>query len=139
MKKLTLASPPLAPVREHKSLDTIYCLFFIQYIPENTIKPRWLLVEVNHHKTEILKMDLLRTESYHITFLSRYPADKHLCADAVRWWPEWHKYYLDDSNLPVHGAHMIFSPKRKPDLTRYMLWTDSVHLTDTSCFFSWTI
>ena len=84
-------------------------------------------------------MDLLRTESYHITFLSRYPADKHLCADAVRWWPEWHKYYLDDSNLPVHGAHMIFSPKRKPDLTRYMLWTDSVYLTDTSCFFSWTI
>ena len=28
----------------------------------------------------------------------------------------------------------FFSPKRKPDLTERILWTDSVHLTDTSCY-----
>ena len=28
---------------------------------------------------------------------------------------------------------MVFSPRRKPDLTKYMLWTDSVYLTDQSC------
>ena len=28
----------------------------------------------------------------------------------------------------------ILKPKRKPDLANYMLWTDSVHLTDSSCF-----
>ena len=27
----------------------------------------------------------------------------------------------------------MFSPKRKPDLTKYMLWTNSVHLTNPSC------
>ena len=29
---------------------------------------------------------------------------------------------------------MLFSPKRKPDLTKYMMWTNSVDLTDQSCF-----
>ena len=29
---------------------------------------------------------------------------------------------------------MPFSPKRKVHLTKYILWTDSVHLTDTFCF-----
>ena len=34
----------------------------------------------------------------------------------------------------MYGARMLFSPKRKPDETKYMLWTDSVHLTDSSFF-----
>ena len=29
---------------------------------------------------------------------------------------------------------MLFGPKRKPDSKKYILWTDSVHLTDPSCF-----
>ena len=49
-------------------------------------------------------------------------------------WPEWHEYYLNNSNIPVYNARMLLNPKRKPSLTKYILWTDSVHLTDTSCF-----
>ena len=66
-------------------------------------------------------MDSLRTGDYHVTFLLRHPADKHLCNDKSRWWREWHAYYLDDENVPVHGALMLFSPKRKPGETKYML------------------
>ena len=29
---------------------------------------------------------------------------------------------------------MLFGPKRKPDSKKYILWIDSVHLTDLSCF-----
>ena len=29
---------------------------------------------------------------------------------------------------------MLYKSNRKPDLTKNMLWTDSVHLTDSSCF-----
>ena len=50
---------------------------FIQYILEDTIKPHWFLVQVNHHETDILKMDLLHTWDYHVTFFSRYPDDKY--------------------------------------------------------------
>ena len=46
----------------------------------------------------------------------------------------WHDYYLDNSNTPVYGVRMLFSPKQKPDLTKNILWTDSVHLTDSSYF-----
>ena len=29
---------------------------------------------------------------------------------------------------------MLFGPKRKPDPSEYILWTDSVHLTYSSCY-----
>ena len=126
MKKLTLPPPsmplfekvddnfinPISPLALYKLLATIDFLFLTQYILEDTIKPRWLLVQVNHHEIEILKMDLLRTRDYHVTFLSRHPADKHLCDDVFRWWPEYHKYHLDDTHIPVYGARILLSPKR---------------------------
>ena len=80
-------------------------------------------------------MNLLRIEDYHVTFLSRHPTDKRLCDDIAHWWPEWHEYHLDGSNIPVYCARMSFSLKRKPDLTKYVLWTDSVYLINTFFFF----
>ena len=29
---------------------------------------------------------------------------------------------------------MLFGPKCKPDFNKYMLWIDSVHLTNPSCY-----
>ena len=72
--------------------------------------------------------------NYHITFLSRHPNDAHLCDDAARWWSKRHEYSLNDENIPIYGSRILFKPTRKPDLTKYMLWTDSVHLTDLSYF-----
>ena len=79
-------------------------------------------------------MDPSTTGDYHVTFLSRHPDDNHLCDDVARWWPEWHEYSMNDENIPVYGSRMLFKPNRKPDLKKYMLWSDSVHLTDSSCF-----
>ena len=129
----TLSSPP-SPLTLHTSLAQTGCLFFIQYLPDDTIKPRWFLVQVNHIETKILKMDPSKTGDYHVTFLSRHPDDNHLCDDAARWWPEWHEYSMNDENIPVYGSRMLFKPNRKPDLKKYMLWSDSVHLNDSSCF-----
>ena len=79
-------SNPLSLLALHKPLATTDCLFFIQYIPEDTIKSRWFFVQVNCHGTKIFRMDLLRTGDYYITLLSRHPADRHLYDDVVRWW-----------------------------------------------------
>ena len=84
-------------------------------------------------------MDSLRIGDCHVTFLYRHPTDKNLCDDVTRWQPEWPEYFSDDSNIPVYGSRMVFSPRRKPDLTKYMLWTDSVHLADISCFLRWPL
>ena len=118
----------------HESLENTDCFFFIHYLPEDTVKPRWFRVQVNHIETAILKMNPSTTGDYHVTFLSRHPDDNHLCDDITRWWPEWHAYSLNDENIPVYGLPMLFKPNIKPNLAKYMLWTESVHLTDSSCF-----
>ena len=69
----------------------------------------------------MLKINSLRTGYHHVTFISRHPTDKDLCGDIARWWPEWHDCYLDNSNIPVYSARMLFSPKRKSDLIKYIL------------------
>ena len=89
---------------------------------------------MNHIETKILNIDLLRTSDYHDIFLSQHLADKHLCDDKPHLFPERHEYYLDDKNDSDYGSRTLFSPKRKPDLTKYILWTDSVYLTDLSYF-----
>ena len=40
----------------HTFLEKTDSLFFIHYLPDDTIKPRWFLVQVNHIETAILKM-----------------------------------------------------------------------------------
>ena len=44
-----------------------------------------------------------------------------LCDDIARWWLEWHKCKLDQSNTSVHGARMLFSPSMKPNPKQFML------------------
>ena len=76
---------------------------------------------MDHLETEILKINSLRAGDYHVTFLSCHPADKSL---------ECHKYYLDDNDVLVYDARILITPKRKPYLVKYILWSDSIHLTD---------
>jgi len=82
----TLSSPP-SPFPLHASLDKTYILFFIQYLPDDTFKPRWFLVQVNHIETAILKMNPSTKGDSRVIFLSRHSNDNHLCDDATRWWP----------------------------------------------------
>ena len=79
-------------------------------------------------------MDSKSTGNYHVTFISRHPKNNDLCDETTRWWPLCHEYKNDKNNLPIYGARMLFGPKRKPDSNKYILWTDSVPLTDLSCY-----
>ena len=78
-------------------------------------------MQVNHVETTILNMHPDTTGDYHVTFLVQHPNDKNLCDDKPRRWPKWHEYQLDDNNVPVYGARMLFSQKRKPNLKKFML------------------
>ena len=105
-------------------------VFFIRYTPEDIFKERWLLVQINYDEISLLKMNPETTGDYHVNFLARHPNDTRLCDDKDRWWPEWHEYKLDSDNIPVYGARVLFSSKRKPDLknicygpTLYLLQT----------------
>ena len=41
---------------------------------------------------------------------------------------------MNDENIPVYGSRMLLNRIENHDLKKYMLWSDSVHLTDLSCF-----
>ena len=51
----TLSSPS-SPLSLRTFLGKIDYLFFIQYLPDDTIEPRWFLVQVNHIEIAIPKM-----------------------------------------------------------------------------------
>ena len=74
------------------------------------------------------------TGDYHVIFISRHPDDNYLCDDTARCWPLWHEYKNDENNVPLYGARIPFDPKRKLYSSKCILWTDSVHLTDSSCY-----
>ena len=81
-----------------------------------------------------LKMNSKTTCDYHVIFMSRHPDDVILCDDKARWWPLWYEYTNNLDNVPIHRARILFRQKRIPDPNKYILWTDSIHLTDTSCY-----
>ena len=125
---------PLSPLDLFNSWSNSNGLFFIRYTSEDTFKQRWFLVQINYDKTALLKINPETTSDYHLIFLARHPDDTHLCDDKARWRPEWHEYKLDSDKVLVYGVRVLFLPKRKADPKKYMLWSDSVNLTDSNYF-----
>ena len=79
-------------------------------------------------------MDPRKTGDHHVTFLFRHTSGLHLCGDNSRWWSLWYEYVLDKDHIPVYGSRILLGPNRKPNLKKYIFWTDSIHLTDSSCY-----
>ena len=50
-------------------------LFFIKHTPENTLRQRWYLVQVDLEATLELNKDDLARDSYHCVFLAKHPND----------------------------------------------------------------
>ena len=109
-------------------------LFFIQYIPEGSIRPRWFLVKIELDLTYSLDLQPETTGHYLVAFLARHPRDKQLTDDFARWWPEWHEYTIGADNIPDFGQRVLFHPLRKPNLSKFRLWTDTVPLSDPNCY-----
>ena len=64
-------SPPPSPPTLHNSLTDSDCVFFVQYLPENTVKSCWGLVQINHIETEILNINFQRVHVITMLRLSR--------------------------------------------------------------------
>ena len=41
---------------------------------------------------------------------------------------------MDTNNIPVYEARILLGPNWKPNTKKYILWKDSVHLSDSSCY-----
>ena len=127
---------PYTP-RELSNLINPTCnRFFVQYIPEGSIQPRWFLVHIELELTQSLKLNPNITCNYLVALLARHPCDNKKIDDDARWWPEWHEYTIGTDNIPDFGQRVLFHPLRKPPLDKYRLWTDTIPLSGPNCYLS---
>ena len=77
-----------APSKWHTHIQSCSTLFFVQYIPDNTISSRWFLVQVLPVTKYFSDDTWINTGMYRISYLVRHPADQFLPDDLTRWWLE---------------------------------------------------
>ena len=81
----SLSKPvPYSPNELFKRVTLSSSLFFIQYIPEGSIRPRWFLVQIELYLTYSLDLQPETTGHYLVVFLARHPRDKQLTDDFAR-------------------------------------------------------
>lgn len=134
----SLPSPTLPPQPAH-SPETLHStisnstdkLFFIQFIPRNTIHKRWYIVQVNLRSTTELN---LPSNSYWCVFLAKHPSDERKSDETAQWWPLWHEYTKDpETKLITYGKRVLFRPNiTDPDPDRYIQWAEDIDLSKDS-------
>ena len=90
-------------------------LFFIQYTPSDTMRPRWYLVQVERGEFLSAPKDNL----FHYTFLNRHPSDAVKSDNKARRWPEWREITCNKDNTFEYGTRVLLSPRAKPDQERF--------------------
>jgi hypothetical protein len=107
-------------------------MFFIQYLPEGTLRPRWYLVSVNSVIDEHPDpADCRNTGTFQVDFFCRHPDDKSKSDAYARWWREWHRYSTDPIDGTVlFGDQVLFRPGHTPPPDKYIAWADFVPLLD---------
>ena len=68
-------------------------LFCVRFIPANTLRPKWHLVQAIVLDSDGTPLPL---GVYFCIFFQKHPSDKNKPDDKSRWWPEWRKLLWDD-------------------------------------------
>ena len=111
--------------------ETNQHLFFIKYTPEDTLRPRWFLIEVDLEATQESNPHYLTNGRYYCAFLAKHRLDSNKSDELSRWWHDWYTYTIcPKTNAIVYQKRVAFPPHQTPDSTRYIEWADEVNLMD---------
>ena len=69
-------------------------LIFIKFIPENTLRRIWYLIQVDMDSITKANADYVANGKYWCVFLSWHPDDSKQSDDFSSWWPYWCRYTL---------------------------------------------
>jgi hypothetical protein len=125
-------SPPLLFDSILASTDR---MFFIRYLPEGTLRPRWYLVSVHLERSlaSPSTADCRSRGTFSVDFFCRHPDDRASSDACARWWREWHRYSTDPNDGTIlFGDQVLFRPNHTPDPDLYTSWSDDVPLADPS-------
>ena len=111
----------------------IKIVFFVKYTPENTLRERWYIVQVDLDATIELNANTTNIYSYHCNLLTRHPNNRNK-RDEFKWfWPEWHRYSrCYNINTVVYRDCILIRPSHTPDMNRYSRWSDNLSLLKRS-------
>ena len=104
-------------------------LFFIQFTPEDTLRPKWFLVQIDLEMTTEYNQSSNTVGTYVCSFLARHPKDINKTDERSRWWPDWYSY-KKKNNVITYGQRVLFRPNITPDSSKYILWATPISLTD---------
>ena len=129
IEKTTVSSTSNRSIEEIKiSIDnSTDKLFFVRFIPSNTLRPKWFLVQVVSPDSDD---DPLQNGIQFCTFLQKHPKDKDLADNKARWWPEWRELIWDDKNDYDFGDRILFGPLQKPDLNFFGKFGTEINFDD---------
>ena len=101
-------------------------LFFIQYTPFGTLRPRWYAVQLEFQQC----LPQRDSTMYLCEFLQRHPRDDGNADNDARWWPEWRKLSWNADGTFEYGERILYSPRAKPNLKNFSKFSVELDLTD---------
>ena len=73
-------------------IDLSNKVFFVQFTPEDTMRERWYLIQVDIESTLELNPGFSSNNFYWCVFLAIYPDDHKQSDELCRWWPACYRY-----------------------------------------------
>ena len=110
-------------------------LFFVQFVPADTIRPKWFLIQIDMDLTEQDQTCNPSSGIFQCSFLAKHPKDTKKSDDRARWWPDWYKYHVcTDTNTMIFGKRTLIRPSTTPDPSKFILWSTPLNLTSPTTF-----
>jgi hypothetical protein len=98
-------------------------LFFIQYVPEGTMRRRWYLVQIDMISTRTINPEFASNGGYWCVFLARHMDDNKRSDELSRWWPEWYRYTKCSVTRDIiYGDRVQIRPSTIPCSTKFIQW-----------------
>ena len=106
-------------------------LFFVQYVPAGTLRPKWYAIQVNEEASG----DTMEGGVYLCEFLQKHTSDDLKSDSRSRWWPEWRELsWNKDKTEFDYGRRVLLSPRTKPSLQEYGKFSDDICLLDEDIY-----
>ena len=98
-------------------------LFFIQYVPEGTMRRRWYLIQVDMISTKEINPEYASNGEYWCVFLAPHHEDNKKSHELSRWWPEWYRYTkCGKTNVITYGDRVHIRPSTIPCSSKFIQW-----------------
>ena len=106
-------------------------LFFIQYVPEGTMRRRWYLIQFDMISTKEINPDYATNNEYWCVFLAPHHDDSKKSHELSRWWPEWYRYTkCEKTHDIIYGVRIHIRPSTIPCSSKFIQWEILLPLFD---------